>query len=524
MSFLALPAMFVYGFLTCGFLSITFFNIYTFPRIIESPSKDFHEMMRQDAAVALPQTPPVDRFKNQDMSACLIVMDDNHYLIEWLAYHYHTVNLRHLIVTSDPTSRTSPLEILDRWRDRINIHVWNETDFLPADFDELVKAKSYNRTDKAILEDHRVRQATFNLRCLNEFKRQDRGWTMIIDSDEYMIAREDPLPKDAPKNHTPTIRSVSDVLFGVNIPVGYDEIYNPCIPINRRQFQTTDSKKEDVQAMVPPGFDGLDFSTMRWRHHSYKSIWYDIPFGLKRCGASRDIPNKVVIDLRLLSVKQVASKGNQGNPHKPLKVCEGVYAHMNELPLLLNHYMGTPEQWYYRSNDKRGLGFRQAKYEDMNQRYGLYKTDAIRPWLADFVKEVGSTEAKKLLKDVGKLEPLPNQFKPNIDDGVETVNQFKVGDVVEANWAGQGVWKLASIYGAYSNDFYSVLFADCVQEIATSADRLRPTSKTVPKTKEESGTLSIEEEEEEIVDEEEEEEEVEEPTDDDEEPESTDSQ
>ena len=64
-------------------------------------------------------------------SACLIVKDDNHWLIEWLAYHYHVLPLRHLILVTDPTSVTSPTNILGRWSDKMIIEQWNDTDFLP---------------------------------------------------------------------------------------------------------------------------------------------------------------------------------------------------------------------------------------------------------------------------------------------------------------------------------------------------------------------------------------------------------
>ena len=43
---------------------------------------------------------PLDH--NEGFSSCLLIMDDNHYLIEWLAYHYHVLPLRRLIVATDP--------------------------------------------------------------------------------------------------------------------------------------------------------------------------------------------------------------------------------------------------------------------------------------------------------------------------------------------------------------------------------------------------------------------------------------
>jgi hypothetical protein len=64
-------------------------------------------------------------------SACLIVKDDNRILPEWLAYHYTVLPLRHLIVAIDPLSATSPLLILNKFRELgMNIIVWEDKDYI----------------------------------------------------------------------------------------------------------------------------------------------------------------------------------------------------------------------------------------------------------------------------------------------------------------------------------------------------------------------------------------------------------
>ena len=69
--------------------------------------------------------------EEQGVSACLLVNDENPRLPEWLAYHYHVLPLRSLVITIDPASRTSPLDILNRWRRELEIIVWEEEEFLP---------------------------------------------------------------------------------------------------------------------------------------------------------------------------------------------------------------------------------------------------------------------------------------------------------------------------------------------------------------------------------------------------------
>ena len=74
---------------------------------------------------------------NRGLSACLLVNDENPRLPEWLAYHYHILPLRSLIIAIDPSSRLSPDTILDRWTNDhtelgLDIQVWNDIDYLPA--------------------------------------------------------------------------------------------------------------------------------------------------------------------------------------------------------------------------------------------------------------------------------------------------------------------------------------------------------------------------------------------------------
>jgi hypothetical protein len=128
---------------------------------------------------------------------------------------------------------------------------------------------------------------------------------------------------------------------------------------------------------------------------------------------------------------------------------------------------------------KKGIGYRKARYEDMNERFGWNESDAIRPWLGSFVDEVGSAEASRLLEGVGKVEPLPKARTASNTSGTGgAVAKYKIGDIVEANFAGEGDWYPAEIYAAYSDNYYSVFFEDCTQEIATYDERLRP-----PRTK-----------------------------------------
>jgi hypothetical protein len=81
-----------------------------------------------------PQPPALDN--NTTFSACLLIKDDNAILSEWIAYHYHTLNLRHLVVAVDPNSAEAPDIILNRWRHHTDMKIfqWKDSDYMPQSF------------------------------------------------------------------------------------------------------------------------------------------------------------------------------------------------------------------------------------------------------------------------------------------------------------------------------------------------------------------------------------------------------
>jgi hypothetical protein len=99
-------------------------------------TKTDHRPQRQqqeEQPQPLPQPQPQ---QNSTFTICLLLKDDNVILNEWLAYHYHTMNLRHLIVAIDPSSTTSPSFIFQQWRQIFGLEVeeWTDHDFMPDFF------------------------------------------------------------------------------------------------------------------------------------------------------------------------------------------------------------------------------------------------------------------------------------------------------------------------------------------------------------------------------------------------------
>jgi hypothetical protein len=185
---------------------------------------------------------------------CLLTRDDLPILPEWIAYHYHAINLRHLVLAVDPNSVTDPKPILENFRKHLGggsgssrsnnnnrnnfpliIEQWSDADFMPDYFvkgdygkapnfvggkgepddtetwEEWYSAKkNFGPTkiqDQTLVNSHRFRQTRFLSRC-SEHLRDTYGnnsttaaktpvWMSTLDTDEYLavnpwMLRENP--------------------------------------------------------------------------------------------------------------------------------------------------------------------------------------------------------------------------------------------------------------------------------------------------------------------------------------------
>ena len=147
------------------------------------------------------------------VSACLLVNDENPRLPEWLAYHYHILPLRSLIVAIDPASRTSPVNILSRWTNStmmMDIVIWdNEDYYMPPE--QPRGACDASDSKHACHWTYVNRQNYFIMECMAEFKRRNKTWVVLVDVDEYVtfnqIREDDPVaPLDKAPDGVPTLR------------------------------------------------------------------------------------------------------------------------------------------------------------------------------------------------------------------------------------------------------------------------------------------------------------------------------
>mmetsp|Transcript_18044 Transcript_18044/g.51259 ORF Transcript_18044/g.51259 Transcript_18044/m.51259 type:complete len:449 (+) Transcript_18044:78-1424(+) len=326
--------------------------------------------------------------------SCLILMDDNHYLIEWLAYHYVRLPLRRIIVAIDPRSQTDPTEILNRYHSRgmMKITVWHEEDYMPPKM--IYMHHAVGEMDHENLENLYIeRQKQFNVRCMSWMRHEGMRWVAMTDVDEYISVN--PYAKGTFRiQEPPSLNQTIYRLIRKNLSK-HVMMRKGCISMHRLLMGTHESEPRQVQMMVPPGFNGSDFETLRYRYHS----------GIKN-GKYNKVA-KCMIDVGRIPGHWMVPDENDA--HRPIKSrCSNAMLRIESIasPFMAYHYAGTWEAWNFR------VDFREKRKRENYDILSFNKTknqdDYIRPWLKLFVNQVGIDLAKELLKGAGQVPPKPN--------------------------------------------------------------------------------------------------------------------
>ena len=339
---------------------------------------------------------------NATFAGCLLIKDDNDILPEWLAYHYHTIGLRHLIVAVDPLSVEFPTKILKRWREftDMNIQEWTDDNYMPSDFLVYQKppekymedASDFNKDLSAedILEisTHRYRQRVFLAQCLKAHRDQGSSWVIHIDTDEYVVASKllrqmNPNyvtipPMDQPKS---VLNLLQQVVNKTTQQVSY-----PCISMLRVLFGSVESSNEEVYNEVPSGFNAKHFESLRWRYHA-------LPHNMSFHGNP-----KVILDVSAIPEEHFP-EDIVFSIHRPVQAfChrnkEVAFTNFRKQPIAVNHYLGSWERYAGRNDKRRSRAVYDAK---ANVRRG--KDDGNRLWLKGFVRTFGFDLARNLLGD-----------------------------------------------------------------------------------------------------------------------------
>jgi hypothetical protein len=351
-------------------------------------------------------------------SACMLVMDDNHRLTEWMAYHYHVLPLRYMIVAVDPRSKTSPTHILNQWRRRgVHIIEWNDRDFWRADL-KLVPipddAELQTKRDR-----HRGRQKYFYKQCLIRCKKDKRTWVSLHDSDEFLVynhaggdkfkeweerrSKTSRMPRMKPSQTPPTTAEAGAMIRYINHErdAGLKYYKSPCIGIPRTMFGADESQVDQraIVKQVPKDFHWAAplMDTLKYRQHATRNDFVKNALG------------KVIIDVSRIDVARTPYFMSLHRPIK--KLCPTPWINDWSAGLRINHYLGSWHSYSFRDDSRRGneRSWEQWTYKAMT--LGENTDDNIRPWLSGLVETEGEDVAREMLTNVG----LPPNYK-NGDD------------------------------------------------------------------------------------------------------------
>lgn len=331
--------------------------------------------------------------------ACLMWMDDYNRLIEWIAYHYHVLPLRHLVIFRDPKSTMDPSPILDRWRPYMDITYWTslrQFTYVPA-----IRILNYLKNDP--VQHYKKQQGMLNRNCLNHLKVNNWTWTFLADTDEFLVLNKYAVPNahekmkqrgvamDILKTAQKSSNNVGDQQDNESNVFSFQSerqqrrwgnATNVCVTMMRQQYSSFESPREMIEASVPSFLDPYRFQTMRFRYHRRKTM-----IGKSIVDASR-----VSVDARTVM-----------SPHRVIRECGNPYGFDDDL-MLVNHYIGSWD-YFQRPNDNRGGEKRYQKFIESNEQVNASmksnRANEVRPWLQGFVESFGKEKSLNLLEGAG---------------------------------------------------------------------------------------------------------------------------
>jgi hypothetical protein len=350
-----------------------------------------------------------DNGDNETFSACLLVKEDEHWLIEWLAYHYFVLPLGKLVLLVDPSSRTSPQQVIERWKDLIDIDVWMD-DVFP---DWVARRKQKEKWDNVRM--HRYRQQFFYAKCMKALKAQKKTWVLLSDTDEFI--RPNPFIVSM-QNHSSSVVAVpplsepGSVLAALRAHERVGEPRHKCMHVPRLQITSKEHTTAFEKTFLPLNAS-QQMLTTRWRYHNGQEMQASKHLNGKnivhvgRCESS-DLPSKVHNVHYVIPTVCPATTGNR-------------LRHADSW-LLINHYLGTLEQYTYRQDPRDGLDRRVRRRDQWSTagQPGVYADDTTQEWINGFVAHVGLDKATILLNDVGVLQTLPPPTSSSMLPGIVT--------------------------------------------------------------------------------------------------------
>lgn len=364
------------------------------------------------------------------LSFCLIIKDDNAILNEWIAYHYHTMNMRRLIVAVDPTSQTSPADILKPWKEHFELDytIWDDSDYMPDDFlsgdysrvpdtinkpsKETLKNHNFFTKEKAmkdytIINNHRFRQKMFISECYHQLKHENRTWTAHIATDEYIAVnpfwwnetqRVNRFSDEVTAPLMPSDGSLASFLQAMQKTQmgGLDETPS-CVMMPQIKFGS--EEEGELEDSKYNGWDRTSFETLRWKVHE------------KPRNKKNRFGKSIVNVFSLPESHPIFTEHYVSSVHRPLDAKQGGkryacpdrnqgFSPTKSRPLVIHHYLGSFERYTARNDTRRNV----KTYQMTAAQSKFYNQEKegkwwIGRWLESFQETHGKEKASLVLGD-----------------------------------------------------------------------------------------------------------------------------
>jgi hypothetical protein len=373
---------------------------------------------------------PSTMHTNTAFSACLVLEkeQDYPYLTEWIAYHWHVLPLRQLVLWNDPSITAGPAllaSILGPWAQKMDITVWDHpVQIYPAGHPQhkLLLQRQRQRQPQDQPQDHHDRiqnrnhlQTVFLGKCLRTLQRQGHSWTILGRVDEYALINPrvrnatDPLYQQWKELPVPDQKEPGSVMTWLqqtqNASVA-STFSQPCLPLTSKQFGTRENDrahtsawnaslqpasslwKSNSNATIIRLFSPDNFLTLTWQYWGHPEHHVKAPR-----------VHTHVLDLSRISPSLLHWKVDA---HMPVSICPREALHERDNPLVSHHYSGTMEQLAF--GDKKTATThlsRETRLHTDTIHNTYWEGNVIPQWLEGFVASVGEPEAKRLLQFVG---------------------------------------------------------------------------------------------------------------------------
>jgi hypothetical protein len=353
-----------------------------------------------------PKPPPYTQ--QESFAACILVLDQNHRLTEWIAYHYFALPLRTLIIAYDPKTNDRATQLLERWRDVIEIIEWEDKDYLPPQWTKRVQPGIHGTKnlppDVALpVAIHRQRQISFMHKCTQAVAAKNVARVIHHDVDEYFRVNTNVVSQDLVNTAEPghitqflnRLEQAKSTLFPSAKGIAYG---TSCSVFPRLQYTPIAEETNRAKSNRTHPIDPYYFDTLRYPYRNSAEI----------------MEGKGIINMKLIPPRALKDKTTiQYRVHKPLnRLCKE--STPNSTLFVFNHYMGSFESFLYSArNDPRNEPTR-AKWEERVQAgggMGKARTawqqdpplldDAITNWVPAFVEWQSEEVASWLLRDTG---------------------------------------------------------------------------------------------------------------------------